>query len=298
LFACNKSKDATEPVIPPPPIDTLGTGWRKVLIPGEDFNDILFANNLVGYSDSRTGIYKTIDGGNTWTRILTKSLHTINFALYGESHAVFVSDHGKVYYTKNGGNTFDSVTISDRFTDAWYVSPTVAYILGNHFWKSNDGGSTWQKISTFPDDYHLRTLFFHDEQAGWATGPQLLKTTNGGLDWTAVTNGLPSSLIQTIHFPSASIGYVANGRDIYKTIDGGQTWNLKAQVEPVVYPDIHFVNDQTGHVVASSRILKTTDGGQTWIAEMRLTTTIVETYFTDASHGWATTEGGILKYEQ
>src|SRR4030095_17213953 len=58
---------------PPPPIDTLASGWKKMDRISSDFiNDIFFFNNT-GFAITGPKIFKSSDGGNTWSRVAIPS---------------------------------------------------------------------------------------------------------------------------------------------------------------------------------------------------------------------------------
>ncbi|HEV8081740.1 MAG TPA: hypothetical protein VGP55_00980, partial [Chitinophagaceae bacterium] len=61
-------KDSVPVITPPAGVaDTLTPGWTKVTITGARFLDIDFIDSVTGYAASDNGVYKSSDGGKTWS---------------------------------------------------------------------------------------------------------------------------------------------------------------------------------------------------------------------------------------
>jgi photosystem II stability/assembly factor-like uncharacterized protein len=217
-----------------------------------------------------------------------------------ESNIIFTGLTNKIVFTKNGGAAFDSVNVNDWISDAFFVTPSTAYAIGNGFWKSTNAGSTWTKLYDFPNpigDY--RTLHFLNDQIGWIAGEQgVFKTINGGADWEQKMIGPEfTGSSANVFFADANIGFISAQSLIGKTSNGGASWS-KIFTGSYAYKDLHFISAATGYVSDSSYIYKTQDGGSTWNKEVVLPgKLIVELHFTDATHGWACGTGIILKYQ-
>lgn len=304
IIACSKDNDADTP---PPAIDTLKSGWKKIKISTlNQVNDIFFINNATGYAISGHSIFRSADGGNHWSEVYRSAKPLNNIAMGNENNAMFTSSSGLVYFTNNGGLNFDSTELADyRVDDAFFVSESVAYAVGvDHTWKTTNAGKSWTNLSAFISNMgdNLNALYFRDEQTGWVVGNGVFKTTNGGITWNNIPGnyaGFGHGLVN-IFFPNAATGYMITSTEIYKTSDGGANFTKIFNTFNQHYPDIHFVDAQVGYITDNKYILKTIDAGQTWTKEVVLAQeNLVELHFTDASHGWAGgTSGLILKYER
>jgi photosystem II stability/assembly factor-like uncharacterized protein len=150
---------------------------------------------------------------------------------------------------------------SSRTDDIWFLDP----LRG---WAVNSNGQilhTSDGFATFDEQFHdenlyLRCVGFASDTQGWVgtltPATRLLATVDGGTTWTPVP-GLPAGA------PSAVCG-------------------LSIVDEFVVYASgTNFPN-------RPARMMRTVDGGVTWTAwEMAAhATLLVDTYFTDAAHGW------------
>jgi len=297
FFAC--SKDSSDDV-PPAPVDTLSTGWKKIPMPDLGFVDIFFINNNTGYTIGDADIFRSTDGGNNWQKLYHTSTGLTNIAMGSESNIVFINaNSNSITLTKNGGVSFESVTISSPVQDAFFVSATTVYAVGASFWKSTDAGSTWTKLYDFlGSGGGYRSLHFLNEQYGWVAGAGgLYKTTNGGLAWEQKTSPVFSFSSGNPFFIDINNGYVSDGIRTGKTSNGGNSWS-KVFEGTTGYQDLHFLSSNTGYITEGSYIYKTTDGGNTWSKEVVLPQkTIFELHFTDATHGWACAGGAVLKYQ-
>jgi photosystem II stability/assembly factor-like uncharacterized protein len=300
--SCSKksmSEPKPDPVIAVFP-DTLGAAWTtKNVTPGNVIADIFFTDNNNGYLVSKTGIYKSIDGGNNWVQ---KNLSTgfYNIAASG-NNALFIQNGLQPVLTTDGGNTFQSVTVSlagDLPTDGFYSSlsncHTANYRTNN---KSVDGGQTFPFFYFFSDTQNYSTLFFLNDTNGWTLRRDTLyKTINGGANWTVLSSVTGNA--SAVEFINLNTGYYSNQLGVYKTIDSGINWQQVFFNSGTAFTDIDFVSAAEGYVSSRNQIFKTTNSGSTWTKVVALgNTNIIELHFTDASHGWACCENGtILKF--
>lgn len=269
-------------------------------MPEMSYSDIFFINSITGYVAGGGSIFRSSDGGNAWQKVHQASLGIINIAMGSESNAVFVSTSNRIYFTKNGGVSFDSVNIaSDIIQDAFFVNATTVYGVGEKFWKSTDAGATWTKIYDFPaGGSAYRSLHFVNDQYGWmagANGPY--RTINGGVSWEAKPSPDLNFYAGNAFFLDINNGYVSDGRTVVKTSNAGNSW-VRVLNASSGYQDLHFISATIGYVADGTYIFKTQDGGATWKKEVALPgKNIIEIHFTDASHGWACGTDGVLKYQ-
>ncbi len=234
------------------------------------------------------GVYKSTDGGASWTHLGLEETREIGRI------AIHPSDSGTVYVAALG--------------HLWGPNPE------RGVYKTTDGGETWERI-LFVDDttgfvdlkmdptnpdvlyaaawHRLRWGGGHMEGAGAGSG--IYKTTNGGSTWTELTdpaldNGLPTRKLGRIGlavYPKdPSIVYaviqVAHGAKnpgvspyggVFRSEDGGATWTRTNDLSAI--PDYYYnevwvdPNDDQQLWFAATLLGHSTDGGAT-VEQLRL----------------------------
>jgi photosystem II stability/assembly factor-like uncharacterized protein len=231
-----------------------------------------FANANTGYvighiQDAtpylKTNILKTINGGLTWTIMLSENVR-------GELQSVqYVNDNLIV------ASGFELITDS-----------TVAGV----FLKSTNNGATWNKLQVH--NLHFAELKFINNLTGFCTGfnsnqqAVVYRTTDQGSLWFNMYT-LDNAYFEGINFSGESgIGIVFGEKLINKSIEPfvartpnfGQTWNVQQindQSEPVLVGS--FMHNQFNYYISGGnfvdgKIFHTTNGGSVFIENNSSTT--------------------------
>lgn len=231
------------------------------------------------------GVYKSIDGGETFTNMGLEDSYTIGTVL------VHPADPDLVYVAAAGC--------------LW------GYIGSRGFFRSTDGGESWEKLTNgLPDDGRSGAIeaIMHPENpniiyvAFWprlrqpfrldSGGPDggIFKTTDGGDSWTKLTEGLPEGdsgkigLAISRSNPDVLMAYYEHGyqpgsRDpdfedmtklgsgMYRSEDGGASWIFvnRYQNRPFYYSHVWInpFDDQLIYRLTGS-FQYSEDGGRTW----------------------------------
>lgn len=213
-----------------------GINWFTLLNndPPEFYNhfyNIYFGNAFTGYISNYKGVYKTIDGGLTWTHNLAVndfwqselSLKRLHF--FDVNTGIMLSDSGKIYKTTSAGSN-------------WSIS----YV--NH--------------QTF-----FRDITFLNNTTGFTVGLEgkMYKTTNQSISWQQIILGTNESFY-SIRFPNAVTGYITKDKGVLKTTDGGSVWQEIMQLNTDTLFSSYFINQEVGYVAGSKgRVFKTITGG-------------------------------------
>ncbi|MBT8376275.1 MAG: hypothetical protein KJO22_05355, partial [Bacteroidia bacterium] len=215
-----------------------------------DYKDVHFTNENIGYitgnyfnsaNQEQIFLYKTTDGGDTWSEILL---------------------------------TFPSTTTERIVNEIYFINENVGYMstLGafSGMFKTTDGGDNWVDIDPEFDGFYTN-FHFSNDQIGYAmAGDTVIRTNDGGDSWTEL------SLISEIGFSFYNNYLYLNESNYGQT----RRYNLSSSNIESVEVGIHglkrdtfFVNNTVGYAVGQKEpstpslgrfILKTVDGGNTW----------------------------------
>ncbi len=235
-------------------------------------SDGLRSNVIVG-----KGVYKSIDGGQSWDHIgLKETGHIGAVEIDPTNHnVVWVAAIGQafeaneergVYKTEDGGKTWTKVLYhSDTvgFTDVELLpgNPNIAFASA---WKAER--KPWTIMS-----------------GGSADEAGIWKTVDGGKTWAKVTDGLPTGLTGKIDLAisraNSKIVYALVEAPpgiggLYKSTDQGKSFELVSNKKELVNRPFYYTNvevdpkDPDTIYVMATQYWKSTDGGKTW-TEMR-----------------------------
>ncbi len=310
FIAC--TRDEEPPVLPDIPdtenpdaensVNTLPTGWSKVdLGTNKLFADVFFVGDT-GFAFSGPDLYRSVNGGSDWQKQKSVSRQFKNLGMGSNKNAVVLA-HGtyNVFITKNAGVEFDSVAINDDLlADVFFINADIAYIVGRKFWKTTDGGYTWQKLSDLNHQKYAvySSLYFVNEQHGYlnlSTG--IYSTKDGGVNWQKLNTGSikTDDGAGAVFFSDTAHGFISTYHEAGKYIQSTSSIERNISLN-LNYHDIHFTSQDTGYITDGHSILKTTNGGASWSKELSGEDLISEIHFTDANHGWASSMGCIYKY--
>ncbi len=180
----------------------------------------------VGYGD---GVYKSLDGGSTWTNMgLGESEHIAKVIVDPrDSDVVYVAAEGPLW--SSGGE--------------------------RGVYKTTDGGKTWTAVLTVDEDTGVTDLVIDPENPDvlyaaayqrrrhiWAFlggGPSsgIYKTTDAGAEWRKLGNGLPEGDMGKIglavspldpRLVYATIEATADDKGFYRSENSGESWEKRS----------------------------------------------------------------------
>lgn len=171
---------------------------------------------ISGGTNEEGGIYKSVNGGTTWTRLsegLPKGLiGKIDLAIpKADTKVVYAlveapDEEGGVYKSTNQGQSFEQVSNEGglRTRPFYYTNievdpnnPDKVYVLATGYYRSDDGGKEWKRISSPHGDNHdmwinpdNSDLFIQSNDGGANV------THNGGDTWSTQFNQPTSEIYQ------------------------------------------------------------------------------------------------------
>jgi photosystem II stability/assembly factor-like uncharacterized protein len=160
---------------------------------------------------------------------------------------------------------------------------------------------TWRATNAPLASSRTDDIWFTDPQRGWAVNSngQILHTEDGFATCKEQFHD-PQVYFRCVGFASESRGWVGTltaGKRLFETTDGGATWTGVTGLPPLAPSAVCGLSVVNQSVVYASgtnfpnrpaRMMRTLDGGAAWEAwDMSAhATLLVDTYFTDADHGW------------
>ncbi|MFQ5750721.1 MAG: WD40/YVTN/BNR-like repeat-containing protein [bacterium] len=155
-----------------------------------------------------SGVWKSTDGGDTWQEVTRNeglpqgtigiSGVTISPVNPNRVWAIIEAKDGGVFRSDDGGEKWQKVNEERKLRQrAWYYTRIYAdtknediiYVLNVRFWRSKDGGKTYERISTPHGDHHDLWIAPEDPQRMIIAddgGAQV--TYNGGQGWSTYYN--------------------------------------------------------------------------------------------------------------
>lgn len=207
-----------------------------------------------------------------------------NIYFFNASTVLTITYDGKIYKTIDGGITwtlkYSNPILNQPFYQIYFVDANVGYVVGGStdcngagcippggvILKTTDAGNSWTRILENPSVKFIsiaanskKDLFVISK----GRKGKIFKSTNAGINWTNV---------DSTTFPLVKITFNNNfgfctgeGGEILRSSDNGTTWALSTTLTPDYLNDLKF-NSGNGFCINNSRtIWKTTDNGDNWI---------------------------------
>lgn len=279
-----------------------GATWRSAVVPGAEklqFRDVEGVSDKVAYLlasgvGTNSRIYKTTDGGETW------SLQFENqdpngfydcFAFWTPKHGITMAD-----------------SVNGRFPVIRTLDGTTWRDIGNRLPPAQDNEGAFAASGTCITTQGGKRVWIG---TGGAAHARILASTDGGDSWAAyntpIAQGTPTSGVISVDFRDPDHGILGGGEILAPTVpadniarssDGGKTWQLAARTPfPGAVYGLSYVHGIKTAVVATgpSGAGWTPDEGTTWFSLPGLTN-FWAVAFASEDAGWLVgTQGRIVK---
>ncbi len=233
---------------------------------------------------------------------------SVSYVQFVDSNNGYAANYlGKVFKTTDNGRNWQSKSLTDLLLKSiYFVDKNIGYVVGGQssctgsgcivpgsiVFKTTDGGTSWNK-QTVPYEWsELNSVFFINENIGFAVGLGLqLKTTSGGITWDKFEFNV-NCLMTKILFINSQTGFAAGlSGNIFKTNDQGNSWSKSNNNSDGHIYDFCFANGSIGYAAGQKEIVKTVDGGNTWNVLTNSPTEIYFIHFADILNGIAIGKG-------
>ena len=288
-FACSMNGDFAK-------TSDSGKTWHASTIrQGFHAESIHFADTNVGYVSGVGAIYKTTNGGNTWTPLTVRINGSPAFLsgswgnyVIGENDVwlaqgdCWFGGRQIIYKSTNGGSTwtsFDTAVNNTHFTDLiMFERNGLGYAVSSGFlWRTLNGGIRWEIFNTTPimnwrsganrHNWHEDIAIYNNRSVlipmspgcngGWSSGEGGLGFSSDlGRTWnTFITGG---SMFGTFLLNDSTGWGCGYNNEVYYTKNYGRTWNLMNCGIPLAthLDDLWFINDTVGFVAGDGGIFR------------------------------------------
>ena len=218
------------------------------------------------------GLYRSGDGGTTWTKAELDGQDAMNLA-QPDAGTVWAAGHDVLAKSRDGGGSWQDVRPSglpSLDVHGFTVDPRdpqrlYAAIAGRGLYRSNDGGQSFSLLSRTvgPGVMALAALRDGTLLAGDMERQVLAASSNGGREWTGLAQG---SFMGLAVNPARPRLVLASGPGVLRSQDGGRTWTQAVSIEAGAGPVAWSPRDPgVAYVVAFDRSLwRSDDFGATW----------------------------------
>ncbi|MCF8225255.1 MAG: hypothetical protein K9J30_05210 [Bacteroidales bacterium] len=254
-------KSINEGVTFKPVFDNYGTSSIGDIAIAPSNTDVVWAGtgeaNIFRSSNAGCGVWKTTDGGESWTHMGLENTYTISRIIIHprDPDIVYVASAGHewtknrergLYKTTDGGETWDHIKYIDDETGIIDLvmhpeDPETLY------------ATSWQRTRLKWND--PRTYENHENNHVW-------KTTDGGKNWERINNGLPETRFRG----RMGIDISRSDPDVMYLLIDNYDLAYKAKKG-----ELDNYGRQKKDVIKGAAIFKTENGGESWFRTSGLT---------------------------
>ncbi len=255
-----------------------GATWKaREKFTSDTIRDIYFSDDQTGWilcerdvfsvgTFSPSYLLQTSNGGETWEKVNlvdggNERLSRIFFSKDGFGRAV--GESGTFYAMQGDKNTWKktSLPVPFRMIDGNFFNRNNGLIVGGGGTAlfTEDGGNTWNSANfTNKSKSKLNSVFFINEQVGWAVGAEgkIYTTVNSGKLWREQNSNVKKDLFDVFFLSTAEGWAVGDSGVMLHTTTAGNIWNLFQYKAKHKLERIFFVGQKGWAVGFGGTILK------------------------------------------
>lgn len=186
--------------------------------------------NISGFPFIGDGVYKSINGGATWTHLGLSDQRIISEIKINPNNTqiIYAATMGLPMVRNSDRGLYKSVDGGANWSQVLYVNDSTGVIALQMDYNNPNTlyAATWNRIRN------------NHEGIIWGVDAHIYKTTDGGVNWNILSNGLPSGVFSRISMTMSGTNsqilyctFVDTTLDlygIYKTSNGGNNWTQLA----------------------------------------------------------------------
>jgi photosystem II stability/assembly factor-like uncharacterized protein len=292
-------------------LQLLSTGWDRIDIGSKKgLGTVSFINKDTGWIGGEEGLYKSYNGGQSWSNQGSPSSAASNFRFYDGKFG-WINGTTILMLTTNGGTDWkqEGTHIMGGVLSADFWNLKYAYATGDgQISSTNDSGKTWNgqgiaapqlgSVLAF-DSLNASALgdtYFWPSDTKFPNTATVFTTSNGGNSWQRVKNrNLQRPFFCAQKMDSTTI-YAAGGHVFAISTDRGRTWPTFDSTIDIIAYGLYFRDRLHGTLVgAYGKVFQTNDAGKTWDSvSLGQSLYLAGVYFADSLDGWIVGDGGLV----
>jgi photosystem II stability/assembly factor-like uncharacterized protein len=258
---------------------------------GGDVRCYAISSNGTTYMGSNgTGLYKTLDNGNNWSRVNIGilNLNVRALAINTSDHifaGIFDNTGSGILRSTNYGVNWNYTALTGNDIRTISINPEGYIFVGTEslgIYRSTDNGISYTQVNNGLTNQNIRSIAFKSRgvtfTATYAGG--MFESTDNGEDWFQVNTGLPNLFLNTVAVNPVN-GYIFAGLEdktgngaVYGSTNNGGIWTRKSSFTNTNV--LQFVISPSGTLYAGTiftyanenitylSVFRSTDGGGNW----------------------------------
>jgi hypothetical protein len=176
-----------------------GLSWEITSFDSGNIATIFWnGNSLFAYDNSNIKYYRSTDYGEDWELLSTPEEMNSTFCMCSDSFGnIYAGSNTGLYRSTNNGNSWSIFAFPNYYITSLHFIDNKLFVgtVFNSFWRTTDGGITWQQIIdglTNSDVNSLSVLEPNDIMVGSLRGFSI--SNDGGNHWSRNNQGLYNNL--------------------------------------------------------------------------------------------------------